>query len=224
MEGYSTGLSSYNNNGVIVLYLLDGSYVQATSNSGQIKNIYSDYTIVNHNENSGNIIGCEFKQGFNGTISLTQSVYHQYCSYAIPYSGISIESFTFPNNISYSGKSIQIGKSTFDVDLPVSGSSISLFSYAGIVHIIKNEEETEVSVDNFQNMPRSFPIRFIPQNDLSVEFIGTSISSISNGKLILPTSTFTANGSTYDWIEFESERQYGEGQFFCKQIDAMNYI
>lgn len=99
--GFNSGLYAPRSSGTLQMYIYNNAYTQAADQTGTIRARYYDAGYVNHNDNAGVIYWGEFKNGFNGTLSLDNSHSHEYCTYAY-----NLNSVAFPVDISYSKKTM----------------------------------------------------------------------------------------------------------------------
>ena len=78
---------------------------------------------------------------------------------------------------------------------------------------------TAITITSIVNGSGLNSYTFVPEAGLSVTFSGTSVTTITNNQIALPTGSFIANGSNGDYIKLQITNSG-----YYKQIEAVNYL
>ena len=134
----------------------------------------------------------------------------------------SLVNLNFPVNTN--NQIINLNNSTFSVILDITNSNVvDLTSYPHVGFITLSSSNGTELITEIINSSQTFNQTFKAITGITVTFSGSPASSISsNNLLVMPTSTFSVNGSTYDYIIFKSDTNNAFS--FAKQIDGKNYL
>lgn len=193
--------------------------------------LYDSATYSNHTYlNSANVDGITINA--SSTLSFIQMDVYSKLNSIFLNNGINISNIevgldttlsgiTFDTNTS--NKIINLNTSTFEKNIDVTGLNavdLSVYNYVGLFNLTSSNA-TEM-ITSFTNTS-IYNQNFTAMSGLTITFSGTSINSIvSNGVLVLPTTTFVVNGSNYDYIKFKPDTN--NTYTFLKQVDGKNYI
>ena len=93
---------------------------------------------------------------------------------------------------------------------------MNIVQYAGEI-TLTSSNSTE-SISTISNMSSFYPVKFLPNSALMVTFNATPVASISTNQIAMPSPSFTAIGSNYDYMILARNKNG-----FVQQLDAQNY-
>jgi hypothetical protein len=102
--------------------------------------------------------------------------------------------------------------------------------------VLYTQPSTNQTVSSIHNFPKidynndfngrvsPYNVTFLPESGLTVNFYGTQVGVIQNGEIAMPSTVFTASGSSGDYMTICGYRDSNRGLTYVQQIDAQNYV